>query len=35
MTALNGTVSAVNNPDRGATFTLRIPVEMKNIPESI
>ncbi|MEI6167125.1 MAG: sensor histidine kinase KdpD [bacterium] len=35
MNALQGTVSAVNNPDRGATFTLRIPVEMKRIPESI
>ena len=35
MTALNGTVSAENNPDRGATFTLRIPVEMKRIPESV
>jgi len=35
MTALGGTVSATNNPDRGATFTLRIPVEMKRIPESV
>jgi len=35
MTALGGTVSAMNNPDRGATFTLRIPVEMKRIPESV
>jgi len=35
MTALGGTVSAENNPDRGATFTLRIPVEMKQIPVSI
>jgi len=35
MTALGGTVMAANNPDRGATFTLRIPVEMKRIPSSI
>ena len=35
MTALGGTVSATNNPDRGATFTLRIPVEMKTISESL
>ncbi len=35
MTALGGTVSATNNPTRGATFILRIPVEMKRIPESL
>jgi len=35
MTALKGTVSAANNPDQGACFTLRIPVEMKRIPESL
>jgi len=35
MTALGGSVSAANNPERGATFTLRIPVEMKTIPESV
>jgi len=35
MTALGGTASAENNPDQGATFTLRIPVEMMKIPDSL
>ena len=34
MHALGGEVSTENNPDRGATFTLRIPVETKTVPAS-
>ncbi len=34
MQALGGEVATHNNTDRGATFTLRIPVEMRNVPES-
>jgi len=34
MQALGGEVTTHNNPDRGATFTLRIPVEMRDVPVS-
>jgi hypothetical protein len=34
MQALGGEVTTHNNQDRGATFTLRIPVEMRNVPVS-
>jgi len=33
--ALGGEVAAENNPERGAAFTLRIPVETRKIMESI
>lgn len=33
MQALGGTVTVENNPDRGATFTLNIPVETAGLPE--
>ena len=32
--ALKGEVTTENNPERGAAFTLRIPVEIGKIPES-
>ena len=35
MRALGGEVSTQNNPERGATFTLRVPVEMKKVSASL